>query len=180
MGLNKTSWHSRLVTSSESVKGIILSDDRKTLLMIMRRDVPVWVLPGGGIEPGETPEDAVVRELKEETGFTVAITKKIAEYTPQNRLTRYTHFYECAILGGAPQTGLETRAIEFFDTKALPKKIPPPFTDWIQDALSNPPTLLKKPITSTSYVRFLYHLLCHPILMVRFLLSRFGLHVNTK
>jgi 8-oxo-dGTP diphosphatase len=33
-----------------------------------------WELPGGKVEPGETPEDAVVRELAEELGCTVAVT----------------------------------------------------------------------------------------------------------
>src|SRR3989338_7925086 len=44
-------------------------------------DVPTadgkWELPGGKINPGETPEDAIVRECREETGYTVALTRKI-------------------------------------------------------------------------------------------------------
>ncbi|HZG04795.1 MAG TPA: NUDIX domain-containing protein [Streptomyces sp.] len=45
---------------------------RGRLLMVRVRGRDCWELPGGGIEPGETPRQAAVRELWEETGQTVA------------------------------------------------------------------------------------------------------------
>ena len=83
-----------------AVYGIIFSKEREMVLLIKRRDVPVWVLPGGGIDPGETPEIAVVREMKEETGFEVKIVRQVAEYLPINKLTQVSFFYECEILSG--------------------------------------------------------------------------------
>lgn len=165
------------MSSQESVKGILFHEGE--ILLIMRRDCPVWVLPGGGIEPHETPEEAIVREFEEETGLTVSIVRKIATYLPVNRLTRVTHFYELTSHGGALSPQDETRAATFFPLNALPKKIPPPFSDWIQDALLNHPSVLIKQITSTSYLTFVKHLILHPILVIRFLLSRVGLHYNS-
>ncbi|MTE19138.1 NUDIX domain-containing protein [Streptomyces sp. TRM43335] len=42
------------------------------LLMVRVRDRDCWELPGGGIEPGETPREAAARELWEESGLRVA------------------------------------------------------------------------------------------------------------
>lgn len=166
--------------SNESVNGIIFSEDRKSVLLIKRRDIPVWVLPGGGIEPGETPDKAVVREMEEETGFKVEIFRKVAEYIPLCRLARYTHFYECKIASGYAQTGDETQEIQFFYLNTLPKQIPPPYLDWIQDARLSLSHLIKKEITSVTYFVLIKNLFLHPILVIRFFLTKIGITFNTK
>ena len=54
--------------------GAIIFDRTGRLLLIRRRNAPgagLWSLPGGRIEPGETDTQAVIREVKEETGLTV-------------------------------------------------------------------------------------------------------------
>jgi 8-oxo-dGTP diphosphatase len=53
------------------------------ILLVKRRTVPFkgyWALPGGRVEAGETVEQTVVREVKEETGLDVEIVRKIGEY----------------------------------------------------------------------------------------------------
>ena len=53
--------------------GAIIKGDH--ILMVHHRDEQksYWTLPGGGIEPGETPEEAVVREVREEAGLQVEV-----------------------------------------------------------------------------------------------------------
>ncbi len=48
---------------------VIDSDDRILLLRVIVDDVSVWIAPGGGIETGESPLDALRRELVEEIGL---------------------------------------------------------------------------------------------------------------
>ncbi len=57
---------------------VILIDAAERILLIQRRaknpDVAfVWLTPGGGLEPGETPEQAAIRELGEEVGLRDAV-----------------------------------------------------------------------------------------------------------
>ena len=63
----------------QAVYGILFSEDKKEVLLVQRRDLPVWVLPGGGLDPGETPEEGVIREVEEETGLQVKIVREIAQ-----------------------------------------------------------------------------------------------------
>jgi ADP-ribose pyrophosphatase YjhB (NUDIX family) len=54
--------------------GAVIKDQSGRLLLIKRRNDPgagLWSLPGGRIEPGETDQQAVVREVREETGLVV-------------------------------------------------------------------------------------------------------------
>jgi 8-oxo-dGTP diphosphatase len=54
--------------------GAIITDQAGRLLLIRRRHEPgagLWSLPGGRIEPGETDQQAVVREVREETSLVV-------------------------------------------------------------------------------------------------------------
>ncbi len=52
--------------------GVVERDGRVAVVFVIRRDGQYFDLPGGGIDPGETPEQAVVREFGEETGLRVA------------------------------------------------------------------------------------------------------------
>lgn len=55
-----------------SVKGIVIEDGKVWLRQNERNE---WELPGGKLEHGEQPEETVVRELREELGFTVTVDR---------------------------------------------------------------------------------------------------------
>ncbi len=164
--------------SRQAVCGIIFNKKNEVLL-IKRRDIPVWVLPGGGIEERETPEQAVIRELFEETGYTTQIVRQVAKYFPYNKLTRVTYFFECEILSGKPYRGPETKDVEFFSLNNLPKYLPPPYPGWIADAYKKEPPVCKM-IEGTSYLQLVKFLFQYPLLTLRFLLTKIGIHFNAK
>lgn len=61
--------------------GAIIRDPAGRILLQQRSDYGDWGLPGGGMEPGETIEDTMRREVREETGLEVAGSSLLGVYT---------------------------------------------------------------------------------------------------
>lgn len=60
--------------------GVVLIENEKVALIErFRNSTHYYVFPGGGKDAGETPEEAAIREMEEETGLRVKIKRKIAE-----------------------------------------------------------------------------------------------------
>lgn len=78
---------------------IIIRDNR--VLMIRTIDSNSWSIPSGGVEVGETLEEACIREVAEETGYEVKIVKAL--HTKKTIIKEYkvtTQYFLCEITGG--------------------------------------------------------------------------------
>ena len=132
---------------TESASAVVFSPDRAQVLLIKREDFRIWVLPGGGIEPGESPEQAAIRETREETGYEIAIDRLIGRYwipqAPRGGNTQY--LFEGYVIGSAPiSQGFETLAVGFFPVDQLPARIMGRMKMRIDDALANSPTVIER------------------------------------
>jgi ADP-ribose pyrophosphatase YjhB (NUDIX family) len=120
------------------------------VLLQRRTDNRLWGLPGGGVEPGESVTQAVVREVREETGLEVRPVRMVGVYSaPENhQIVTYPdgnviHYvstsFECRIVGGALACGIESLDLGWFDPEALPAEMMPMHRIRIVDALASQP-----------------------------------------
>ena len=91
------------------VAGIIPMEDG--FAFMHRKDVKkrkdfqeYYTFPGGGVEEGETPEEGILREVKEELGIEVGIVKKLYEMNSE-KFKQKEIFFLCDYLGGEFGTG---------------------------------------------------------------------------
>jgi 8-oxo-dGTP pyrophosphatase MutT (NUDIX family) len=67
-----------------------------------------WLVPGGGIEPGETEEGCVIREIKEETHLDVKVERLLLEeYWEEDRVYQGAKTFLCTPLSGKAKPGYE-------------------------------------------------------------------------
>jgi 8-oxo-dGTP diphosphatase len=95
------------VTERKRASAVIMRDGR--LLMVHERSRRSgggewWTLPGGGVEPGETPEEAVRREVFEETGLVVGDARYVLEMPYPSGMTSV---FAVTVADGEPRLGAD-------------------------------------------------------------------------
>ncbi|HEX4810120.1 MAG TPA: NUDIX hydrolase [Bryobacteraceae bacterium] len=103
--------------------------DQGRVLLVERGRAPLigeWSLPGGGVESGERLEDAIVREVFEETGLEVSVTSLALVFErimPDPAGQCEYHYvlidFYCSIQGGDLRPGDDSRSVAWFDLSSL-------------------------------------------------------------
>ncbi|MBV9691101.1 MAG: NUDIX domain-containing protein [Ktedonobacteraceae bacterium] len=119
------------------------------VLLAHRRDIDWWNLPGGGMEVGETVDEALRREVREETGLEVELEQLVGVYSkPQKQEVVLT--FRCRVTGGILTSTEESRVCRYFVPDALPENTLPKHRQRVEDALlQQPQTILRAQRTST-------------------------------
>ncbi len=128
----------------------LIFDDQDRILLGHRRDIDWWNLPGGGMEAGETVDEALRREVREETGLEVEVEQLVGVYSkPQKQEVVLT--FRCQVIGGMLRPTEEIRESCYFAPDALPANTLPKHRQRVEDALLNSPgTIIRAQRTSTA------------------------------
>lgn len=101
-------------------------DEQERVLLVLERASGRWTLPGGYAEVGRTPREAVLDEVRQESGWTVEVERLVGLLDrcrwphPPHRYHLYRALFLCRpVAAGAPD-GLETDDVGWFDVGALP------------------------------------------------------------
>lgn len=116
---------------------VIFDDAGRALLVHQTYDGNKWAWPGGSVNANEAPWEAVVREVKEETGLEVEVVRLVSVYYFADRDGLGFHFL-CRVVGGALRVdGREICEARFFDPAHLPAPMTKPARQRLADVLAN-------------------------------------------
>ena len=114
-------------TPKVDVRGVVFKD-AKILLVREIADHDRWTLPGGWADVNDTPSQAIVREVLEESGFETQVVKLLAVYdrekqghVPPFPFHVYKLFFLCEITGGFARASGETSEVAFFGEFEIPE-----------------------------------------------------------
>lgn len=109
-----------VVRYPHAASGVVITDPDRGVLLLWRHrfitDTWGWEIPGGRLEPGETPEEAARREAEEETGWRPGPLRRLGSYAPSNGTTDqifHMFFAPGAVHVGDPVDVWESERIEW-------------------------------------------------------------------
>ena len=114
----------RLIPAASAV----VADDAGRMLLIKRTDNGLWTIPGGAMEPGENIADCCRREVLEESGIEVAITRLIGIYSNPRHVVEYADgevrqqfsvCFACRPVAGEIHTSDESSEVGYFTLAEL-------------------------------------------------------------
>jgi 8-oxo-dGTP diphosphatase len=124
------------------VHGVVIRDASsggRELLLAVRHDLRGWELPGGHFEGGEVPEDALRREVLEETGFLVEVGELTGVYHRTGFLPHTASVHLCKVRGGMLAPSAETPRVRWWPADQLPGTLFPWLRLPVADALAHEP-----------------------------------------
>jgi 8-oxo-dGTP diphosphatase len=122
-----------LVGERRIVQAVVLSE--RGVLLALRSDLLGFELPGGNVAPGESDAQALVREVREETGLEVALDGLVGEYRRSGFHAHRAIVHRAHVVGGALAPSAETPALAWFAPEAPPRELFPWFRAPLADAL---------------------------------------------
>ncbi len=117
------------------VSGLMMDGDTVLMVCHKKHDSTYWLLPGGGVNFGESLADAVKREFREEVGITVDVGDVIFvsdAISPSGKRHIVNIAFFCTFVAGKYRLGNDKRLFDFdfFDREQIKDLlIYPPFTD---------------------------------------------------
>lgn len=113
---------------------VVIFDKKGRVLLSHRRDLDLWNLPGGGVKSGELPNEAAIRETREETGLKIKIKELIGIYGKTKR-DEIVFLFRGKIKGGELKTTSEADQHKFFKINKLPENTIPKHKERILDTI---------------------------------------------
>lgn len=163
---------------NSAASAVVWNDSKDKILLVKRRDVAIWTLPGGGIELNESPEDCVLREIREESTCESKIIRLVGIYTPINKLTVKTYLFECQVTKGQPLSTDEAYAAQFFDANSCPKPTFHIHKTFIEETLLAKKDPIRRELKEVTYFNLIKYFICHPVRVIRFFLTKLGIPIN--